>query len=368
MTRQPRIAVDARPLSLPGTGIYRYTRELLTRMARLGGEWYLYSPQPYDTTVLELPNVRHRQMKLPSLPGAGQLGQLLYPKWLREDEIDVFWSPRHHLPPGLPRSVRSVVSIHDLVWVAHPETMPRLSRFGESLQMPYALKRADRVLALSDFTAGELLKKYPGLAPRITTVSPASHLPVIDTIAAKPQPEMRAPFLFVGTMEPRKNLGRLIAAYRQYVDAVAEPRRLQIVGGPGWGGVRPQELIADYGLGGQVEIHGKVDDKTLYQLYRAAHCLVLPSLYEGFGLPIIEALSQGVPVITSRDSAMSEAAGPAGLLVDPCSPASIAAALQTISEDQDVYRTLEGLTLEQCMRYDWQQSAERLYGLLTSAE
>ncbi|MEH6590841.1 MAG: glycosyltransferase family 1 protein [Halioglobus sp.] len=364
----PRIAVDARPLGRPGTGIYRYTCELLSRMTELGGEWFLYSPQAYDTKNFDSPNVHHRQMRLPSLPGMGQLGQLIYPKWLREDDIDVFWSPRHHLPPGLPRSIRAVVSIHDLVWVSHPETMPALSRLGESLQMPHALKRADRVVALSDFTADELLKKYPALASRLSTVSPASYLPVITTLADKPQPKELAPFLFVGTLEPRKNLDRLFAAYRLYVDAVAAPRRLQIVGGAGWGGVRPQSLITRHGLSGQVEIHGKVDEHTLYQLYRAAHCLVLPSLYEGFGLPIVEALSQGVPVITSMDSAMSEAAGAAGLLVDPNSEVSIATALQNISEDQHVHKALEALTLAQCMRYDWQQSSERLYGLLTSAE
>jgi glycosyltransferase involved in cell wall biosynthesis len=368
MSRTPRIAVDARPLSRPGTGIYRYTCELLNRMTELGGEWYLYAPQPYDTSRFDLPNVHHRQMRLPSIPGMGQLGQLMYSKWLKEDGVDVFWSPRHHLPPGLPRAIRSVVSIHDLVWATHPETMPALSRLGESLQMPHALNRADRVVALSDFTAGELLKKYPDLGSRLSTVSPASHLPVIAALADKPRPEERAPFLFVGTLEPRKNLGRLFAAYRRYVDAVAVPRRLQIVGGPGWGGIRPQSLIARHGLSGLVEIHGKVDEQALYQLYRAAHCLVLPSLYEGFGLPIIEALSQGVPVITSMESAMSEAAGAAGLLVDPKSEASIAAALQSMSEDQDVHNALEALTLTQCMRYDWQQSSERLYGLLTAAE
>jgi len=336
-------------------------------MTAMGGEWYLYSPQPYDHGVLEGANIKHRTLGLPAKPsGLGYLGQMYYSRWAVKDGVDTFWSPRHHLPMSLPREIYGAVSIHDLVWMRYGNTMPRLSRFAESRLMPAAVERADKVFALSEFTANELSSNFPQLEQRVSTVFPASHLPPIASIEAKPSAQGRSYFLFVGTMEPRKNLKTLLLAYSRYVEVCPQPNALKLVGGKGWGDVSPEQLLSQFSLEDHVQVCGKVSELELSELYAHAHSLVMPSFYEGFGLPVIEALSQGVPVVVSRESAMSEAAGQAGISVDPESWQSLFEALMQISTDEALYRQLEALTLEQCLRYDWGKSAAQLYGHLTS--
>jgi len=336
-------------------------------MTAMGGEWYLYSPQPYDHGALEGANIKHRTLGLPARPsGLGYLGQMYYSRWAIKDGVDTFWSPRHHLPIWLPSEIYAAVSIHDLVWMRYGNTMPRLSRFVESQLMPAAVDRADKVFALSEFTAGELSLSFPQAEKKLSTVFPASHLPPLAAIEAKPPVQERPYFLFVGTMEPRKNLKTLLLAYSRYVKACPQPNALKLVGGKGWGNASPEQLLSGLSLEEHVQICGKVSEDELSQLYAHAHSLLMPSLYEGFGLPVIEALSQGVPVVVSRDSAMSEAAGKAGISVDPQSSQSLFEALLQISTDEALYRQLEALTLDQCLRYDWDQSAAQLYGHLTS--
>lgn len=361
-----RIAVDARPLCHPGTGIYRYTRELLVRLCGQGGEWFLYSPQRYPTEQLELPNVHHRVAAVPPRWRAGQLAHLLFPWWARRDRVDLFWGPRHQLPL-LPREVRTAVTIHDMVWKEHGETMRFPGRQIEGFFTPRALARADVIAVVSDFTRQRLAHYFPQFASRVTVVPGASMLEPSRALAendpARPPGEY---FLFVGTLEPRKNLPRLLRAYRGYVAALPQARPLKIVGGTGWGGEDIGRMVSALGLDAKVELLGRVGDSDLRSLYAGAYCLLMPSLYEGFGLPVVEALSAGVPVVTSRDSAMAEVAGAAGLYVDPCSEDGIMQALVTISAESGPYTALRDRTAVEAARYSWDRSAALMLDLLCS--
>lgn len=355
-----RIAVDARPLCHPGTGIYRYTAELLRRLCAMGGEWFLYSPQPYDTTTFDRPNVHHRIAGIPRALRASLAGQLLFPGWLRRDRVQAFWGPRHQLPPGLPAGVRGVLTIHDMVWKAHGETMRFPGRQIEQCFTPRALARADAIGAVSRFTAREIARYFPACADKVRVIPGASML-------SRGQPEGRPHgdyFLFVGTLEPRKNLPRLLRAYRRYADGSPAARPLKIAGGRGWGGQEIGSLVQALGLSARVEILGRVDDAALEALYRGAYALLMPSLYEGFGLPVVEALSVGVPVVVSRDSALSDVAGAAGLQVDPASEENICRALVAIDRDESLYRGLRARCAEVADRYDWDRSAALMAGLL----
>lgn len=357
----PRIGVDARPLCHPGTGIYRYTRELLLRMCRRGGEWFLYSPQRYAVDGLDLPNVHHRSAAVPSALRAGQLAHVLFPLWARRDRVQVFWGPRHQLPQ-LPRAVRTALTIHDLVWKDYGETMRFPGRQIENFFTPRALARADAIAVVSQFTRHRLEHYFPQCASRVTVVPNASVL-----AGEEPAGEPAAPgayFLFVGTLEPRKNLPRLLRAYRRYLQHAPHARGLKIVGGSGWGGEDIAGLVRELGLAQQVQLLGRVDDAALRGLYRGAHALLMPSLYEGFGLPVVEALSLGVPVIVSRDSAMAEVAGSAGLCVDPQSEDEIVHTLDTLCRDAGLYARLRQQTLIEAGRYSWEQSAALMAGLL----
>ncbi len=356
-----RIAVDARPLCHPGTGIYRYTTELLTRMCRQGGDWYFYSPQAYDTADFDLPNIHHRVAGLPASLRSSQLAHVLFPRWARRDRVAAFWGPRHQLPLRESAGLRQLVTIHDLVWKEYGETMRFPGRQIENLFTPRALARADVIVAVSQFTRRRLEHYFPQFAHKLKVVPGASML-------RSAPPGQRGStgdyFLFVGTLEPRKNLPRLLRAYRRFTEIEPSCRPLKIAGGSGWGQQDIGRLVTDLGLAGRVQLLGKVDDASLADLYRRAYALLMPSLYEGFGLPVVEALSMGVPVIVSRESALSEVAGSAGILVAPDSELEICRALAAISADRRLYRQLSERTGAEAARYDWNLSAGKMTELL----
>tara|TARA_R110002110_G_scaffold415765_2_gene655178 strand:- start:27460 stop:28578 length:1119 start_codon:yes stop_codon:yes gene_type:complete len=365
-SRDAIIAVDARPLCHPGTGIYRYTRELLLRMTGLGGTWYLYSAQPYDTTGLKAVNIHHRSADVPSVVRASQMAHLFFPQWAKRDKATVFWGPRHQLPLYLPSSVRQVVTIHDLVWQRYGHTMRFPGRQMEAFFMPRALREADAVVAVSQFTETEIHTLYPGLAKKIEVVPGASHLADSGkSQSGRLPPERDTGFLFVGTLEPRKNLPLLLRAYARYREQTPHPLPLTIAGGRGWGQVDLDRHLSELHLKNCVRVPGTVSETKLAQLYRSARALVMPSLYEGFGLPVVEALSQGVPVVVSAASAMSEVAGDAGLFVDPLNERQMAEALLSLGHDDDVHLRLRNAAANESKRYDWERSAGKMFEILT---
>ena len=361
---EARIAVDARPLCYPGTGIGRYTHELLYRLCRMGGQWFFYAHQRYDRAPFDLPNVRHRSAGMPAAMRGSQLGQLLFPYWARRDRVQALWGPRHQLPPLLPGKMRTVLTMHDLVWKEYGDTMRFPGRQVENFLTPRAMARADVIAVVSEFTRAQLDKYFPQWSHKVTLVPGASMLS--GTSGGEP-PQGEADsgyFLFVGTLEPRKNLPRLLRAYGRYVSDTPDARLLKIAGGAGWGKQDIGALVRELGLASRVQLVGKVDGDRLLELYRGAHALLMPSLYEGFGLPVVEALSVGVPAIVSRASAMEEVGGAACLLVDPLSEAEITHALAWLGSDAALRSELAGCAVEEAKRYSWDDSAEKMARLL----
>ena len=358
-----RIGVDARPLCHPGTGIYRYTHELLSRMCTMGGRWFLYSPQAYDTGVLDLPDVTHCMANVPFYLGGSQASQILFPRWARRDAIDLYWGTRHHLPRLLPGDLSAVLTVHDLVWRHQGASMPAYRRLTERLLMPASLRRARRVVTGTEYIAAQLRETFPSAAGKLSVIPYGSSFEPVDSRSPGSRFESGY-FLFVGTMEPRKNLPGLLEAYRVYRAAAVKPRKLKLVGGAGWGGIDPSRLVADLSLGADVEIVGSISDEVLSQTYDGAFALVLPSWYEGFGLPVVEALAHGVPVIVSRDSALSEVAGKAAYPVDPGSVEEISNAMLALDGNVDLYGRLEATAKSQALKYQWDDAAAKMYAVL----
>lgn len=358
-----RIAVDARPLSHPGTGIYRYTRELLLRMCPMGGRWYFYSSQPYCTDDFNLANVTHRMIATPAFLGGSQASQILFPHWIRRDAIDLFWGPRHHLPLLMPSSVSTVLTVHDLVWCQQGDSMPPSRRWAERVLMPRSLRQAKHIVTGTQYIARQLTEYFPDSRSKLTVIPYGSRFnrAVPAGEAAETQSGY---FLFVGTSEPRKNLPRLLGAYKAYSSRSDDARRLRLVGGSGWGGIDLGRMIEDLGLVDGVDVVGLVDDEELSRLYRGAYALVMPSLYEGFGLPVVEAMAHGVPVIVSRDSALSEVAGEAGYPVDPLSESDLCDALSRMDSDLALHRQLQTAALPRAAQFNWDSCAEQMYALL----
>ena len=356
-----KIAVDARPLSTPTTGIGRYTQAILSRLIDTEHQWFLYSHQPLREDFQHLSNVTVRCGDIAGSGFGSMFAQLIFPYWAWRDKIQLFWSPRHHLPICLSPQVQKVVTIHDLVWQKFPKTMTRSGLLLERVLTPPTLRAADAVIAVSDSTQDEVQRFFPQGASRVQAIYEAPFLePVVE-----PGP-IGDYFLFVGTIEPRKNLTRILEAYARYTRMHNQPISLKICGGKGWGLDELESIIEQHCLGGLVEVLGYVDDADLPALYFNARALLIPSLYEGFGLPIVEAFSQGTPVITANRGAMSEIAGDAGRCVAPESVEELASALIEFTENRELVAELQVRACERAALFSWDRAAEQTLALLES--
>jgi len=356
-----RIAVDARPLADTGSGIGRVLAELVREVVGLGDDWFLYSDRPLPPGIVPEGGIRTRAGGN-RVPAAATLyAQLCFPRWVRQDRVDLYWSPRHHLPVASRKTVPEVLTVHDLLWRRFPETMTRGRLLAERLLMPASIRRADLVVAVSEFTKREVIEFFPEAADKLIVIPSAP-----GRLRQDPQKtsvgtgDSGGFFLFVGTAEPRKNLPRLIRAHRAYCRRAATPLPLVVVGASGWKDAELRRLRRETQSDARIRWLGRVDDEELWRLYRAARCLVLPSLYEGFGLPIVEALAVGTPVIASDRAAMPEVAGSAAIFVEPLSEDSIAHALDRIASDDTLHVTLAARALEESRRYSWEKSARTL--------
>ncbi len=360
-----RIAVDAKLLANPGSGIGRYTTALLSHMIPMGHQWLLYSERPFNSSLLDSPRVlaRFGDAAEGSLRGL-RWSQLGYSRWAVKDVADLFWSPRHHLPLFLPRNMPRVVTVHDVVWRQFPDTMPRRRLWLERGLMGPSVRSADRVICVSRFTASEVSRYYPSAIGKCAVIHEAAEEDVaVDRVPADVPDSY---YLFVGTLEPRKNLPRLLRAYARLKDDEAIPPLL-LVGGSGWGSLDLPALISALGLEGRVELRGHVSDAELQSLYAGARCLLMPSLYEGFGLPVLEAMQHGVPAILSSTSSLPEVAGDAGLLVNPYSEAEIAAAIQRLSHEPDLHTELAVRASQRAQQFSWQRAARETLALFETS-
>jgi alpha-1,3-rhamnosyl/mannosyltransferase len=225
-----------------------------------------------------------------------------------------------------------VVTVHDLAVLRHPDAFNRWTRAYSPRVVPRVLAAAQRVIAVSEFTRHELIELLRVPDEKIRVVPNA----VGEEFTLVGEAEEGDYVLAVGTLEPRKNLERLVEAVQR------TKRELRVVGARGWGGVE---------VGGNgVRWLGEVSDKELARLYRGAACVAYPSLYEGFGIPVLEAMACGAPVVTTRGTAMEEVADGAAVLVDARDPAEIAAGIERAASDRD---ELVARGLERASQFRW---------------
>lgn len=255
----------------------------------------------------------------------------------------------HALSSFLPRfdDAKAVWTLYDLAFKVNPEWFTKETAAGLEKTTRRALDRADHVITISENTRKDLIRFYGFPADRITSVPLAASRHSLGTFD-RPK-GFEAPYILnVGTIEPRKNIGRLLDAFMK----ARTDYRLVVVGARGW---RCDELIPRLG-GGRITWIDYAGSDLLAALYQHADAFVYPSLYEGFGLPVLEAMSHGRPVITSRSSSIPEVAGDAALYIDPDKTAELVGAIERIS-DPTLRADLSRKSLAQAKRFSWDRTA-----------
>jgi len=258
--------------------------------------------------------------------------------------LDVVHATSTSAVPAVHRA-RLVVTVHDLVWWRYPKGLNWAGRFVHRSGLRIAVREGARLAAVSEFTRSEVLAYFGGrLPPDRVTVIPNGIDPDFGQTgapsAAPPQERfgLTGPYLLtVGTVEPRKNLRRLVEAYGRLPESLRQDHPLVIVGPKGWK-VDTADAAFTEPVPGRIVWTGYLADTDLRTLLEGASLFVYPSLYEGFGLPILEAMQCGIPVVTSRTAAMPEVAGNAALLIDPLDPADLAAAMIRVLTDTKLAR------------------------------
>jgi glycosyltransferase involved in cell wall biosynthesis len=358
---RPTLAIDLRALVPEATGIGVYTRNLLLALSRQAEGFRLLGlshKRPRGAEELEAAGVA---IEVQPAPLGVIWQQVQLPRRLARGDVDLFWSPLMTLP--LASRVKSVVTIHDLTTVLYPETHTAKTRFSILPFLERSLDRARRIVAVSQATAADLAFHFPDCAPRVRVVyegvDPVFTPGTQEEIAAIRR-ELGAPegyILYVGTLEPRKNVGVLVAAWEALrFDDPATPS-LVLAGGAGWHSDALRARIES--LSGVTSL-GRVDDARLVRLFQGARVFAYPSVYEGFGLPPLEAMACGVPTVVSSASSLPEVVGDASVQVDPHDAEGLASALKKILDDPARAADLSRRGLLRAARFRWEDAAREL--------
>lgn len=370
------IGLDYTAAVRQSAGIGRYTREMVDALAALST-----GPNSPEYHLFVADAVRQI---LPSLPGTNftwhptrlserWLTRLWYrlrlplPVELWTGPLHLFHAPDFFLPP-VRRRTRTVVTIYDLSFVRQPETVMPGMLSHLTKWVPRSVAQADHVIAISEATRQDLIELYQTPPQKISVLYPAVTPDFQPVATAQELSAVRHkyglgenPFILsVGTLQPRKNYQRLIQAFAKVADSASTALKLVIVGSKGWQYERIFAQVTQLGLTNHVHFLGFVSDADLPALYSAASLFVYPSLYEGFGIPALESLACGTPVIASNLSALPEVVGEAGLLVDPYDVDKLAAAMTRLLGDAGLRQQLKTAGLAQAAQFTWIGMATKL--------
>lgn len=353
-----RIGYFGRPIGLTG-GIGRYSAQLLQAMLRVapGNEYFVYTNR--SGTALEGYPVVVRK-------GGGRLGRVLWeqgalPMRLALDRPDVYHSPDFTLPV-LSRA-RSVVTVHDLIFMKHPEGTSTKALLLYKTLTRISARKASRIIAISSYTAGDISRTlripedkirtvYQGVNPDLAAAASESDAPEIVRSLGIPEPFA----LFVGLLTPRKGVLTLVEAYEKSREA-AGLRGLVLVGLPGSGYEQIQARVELSSVRETIHFTGAADDRLLSALYRQAALFCLPSFHEGFGLPVLEAMLLGCPVIAADATSLPEVVADAGVLFPAGDAASLAEAIVKVSTDHQLRDSLRLKGPERAAGFSWENTA-----------
>ena len=385
MNKNINILANINSLQPPITGIGRYTSQLLNHMivennVQAFDAVRSYSEEELKQKLANLDNhllgTKKNQLLSPllketikKLPYAYEIRQFVQQKKNQKQFEDcrdyIYWEPNYILQPfdGL-----SVATIYDLSYIKYPQyhTPGMLKWLEKNLQS--TIRRADAIVTISDFSKNEILEQFRIPESKISIVSPSVSDEFKTSLTKDVADRIRLKYdlpaqyvLTVGTLEPRKNLTTLLDAYARLPTKLKQSFPLVIVGAKGWG--NQQNLLKPMVDRGEVIVLGYVDQQDISSLYKASSLFVYISLYEGYGMPVAEAMASGVAVISSENSAMSEVAGGAAKLVNPLDVEQITDSIQYYLQEEGARKQLAEKGQLHMQNQSWQKSTNDLLAL-----
>jgi len=357
-----RIGIDARLVYYTQAGIGQYITHLVQSLAEVDHEtdFILLQSRKDRSKLADQPNFRRLAVWTPC---HHRLEQWALRAEISPLDIDVLHSP-DFIPPSR-ANFKSVITVHDLAFLLYPHFLTKESAryYG---QIDQAVRRTDHIIAVSEATKHDLIQRLGVPEGKVTVIYEASapeFRPIPPDEArqyAQKKFELEGGYIFfVSTIEPRKNVPGLLEAYRRLLDSYKVTARLVLAGGQGWLSEEVFAGVDRLGLRGQVRFLGRVATADLPYLYNAASLLIHPSFYEGFGLPPLEAMACGIPVVVSNVSALPEVVGDAGLLVDPNNISEMAVSMYRVLTDQQLREEMIHKGLARAACFSWEKTASQ---------
>jgi glycosyltransferase involved in cell wall biosynthesis len=355
-----RVGIDARLVYYSQAGIGQYILHLVSGLAKIdrGNEYVLLQSRKDEKTILEQPNFRRVSLWTPS---HHRLERHSLNVELMRLGLDVLHSP-DFIPPHRP-SCRSVITVHDLAFLLYPHFLTKESAryYGHIDQ---AVRWTDQIIAVSESTKRDTVQHLGVPEDKITVVYEAAN-PVFRPIGhEQARREVWDRYgiedrfiLFVSTIEPRKNVPTLLRAVWQLRESYKESVHLVVAGGKGWLFEDAFAAVEKLKLDSRVHFLGRVSSEDLLSLYNAAELLAHPAFYEGFGLPPLEAMACGLPVVVSNVASLPEVVADAGLLIDPHDVDELAVSMWRVLNDGGLRQEMRDKGLRQAARFSWERAA-----------
>jgi glycosyltransferase involved in cell wall biosynthesis len=355
-----RVGIDARLVYYSQAGIGQYILHLVEGLAQVDHEndYVLLQSRKDDTTILEKSNFRRVSLWTPS---HHRLERYSLNVELMRLGLDVLHSP-DFIPPHRP-ACKSVITVHDLAFLLYPHFLTKESAryYGHIDQ---AVRWTDHIISVSESTKRDTIQHLGVPEEKITVVHEAAS-PIfkpLDRVEAQEQVRNRfgvdGPYvLFVSTIEPRKNVPSLLRALYQLVTCYKEDVRLVLAGGRGWLFEDAFAVVDELELDDRVHFVGRVTSEDLLYLYNSAEMLAHPAFYEGFGLPPLEAMACGLPVVASNVASLPEVVGDAGQLIDPHDVDELTVSMWRVLNDSELRVQMREKGLQQAGRFSWERAA-----------
>ncbi len=366
-----RVAIDATATPLALTGAGYYVQELIKQLDGSDEiELFIITKKcDLDRFQAIAPNSKILNKGPNSIVGRVLFQTFQLGKFVDDLSVDLFHGPHYQVP--LKMKTKSVVTIHDMTMITHPEVHKFTKRLYFTKMIPFAIKKSEAIITVSQHTADDVAKL--GLANEKITVAPlgvntsrfTANTPGVrpyksdktDSNLLKGRGIEGSFIAFLGLIEPRKCVPTLVRAFSKIAEDFPE-HKLVIAGAEGWGIDEVRTAIAESKTSSRIVLPGRLSDDEVPALLRECDVFVYPSMYEGFGMPVIEAMACGAPVITTRSSSLSEVAGDAATLIEPKNEIELSEALSKLLSDEQLRKDFSARSIKRAKEFTWENCAK----------